>query len=65
LRVARVAGRIAEEIVQHLSTLSGARVRVRLEIEAEMPEGAPENVVRTVSENCHTLKFSFQGLEEE
>lgn len=65
MRVARVAGRIAEEIVQHLSTLSGARVRVRLEIEAEMPEGAPENVVRTVSENCHTLKFSFQGFEEE
>jgi len=65
MRLGRDAGRIAEEIVQHLSTLPGARVRVRLEIEAELPEGAPEGVVRTVSENGRTLKFTSQGFEEE
>jgi hypothetical protein len=27
--------------------------------------GAPENVVRTVTENCRTLRFSSQGFEEE
>jgi len=65
MRLGRDAGRIAEEIVQHLSTLPGARVRVRLEIEAELPDGAPEGVVRTVSENGRTLKFVSQGFEEE
>jgi len=64
-RMGRDAGRIAEEIVQHLTTLQGSRVRVRLEIEAEIPDGAPENVVRTVSENGRTLKFVSQGFEEE
>jgi hypothetical protein len=29
-----------------------------------MPAGAPENVVRTVTENCQTLKFDSQGFEE-
>ena len=65
LRISRDAGRIAEEIVQHLSTLPSATVRVRLEIDAEMPNGAPDNVVRTVSENCRTLKFIARGFEEE
>jgi len=65
MRLGRDAGRIAEEIVQHLSTLPGARIRVRLEIEAELPDGAPEGVVRTVAENGRTLKFLSQGFEEE
>jgi hypothetical protein len=65
LRISRDAGRLAEEIVQHLSTLPSANVRVRLEIDAEMPEGVPDRVVRTVSENCRTLKFISQGFEEQ
>jgi hypothetical protein len=65
LRIGRDAGRIAEEIVQHLSTLASADVRVRLEIDAEVPNGVPDRVVRTVSENCRTLKFISQGFEEE
>lgn len=43
----------------------GAEVRVTLEIEAEIPSGVPENVVRTVTENGRTLKFSSQGFEQE
>ena len=35
-----------------------------VEIEAEIPSGAPDNVVRTVTENCRTLKFENQGFEE-
>jgi hypothetical protein len=37
-----------DEIIQHLTSLNGARVKVTLEIEAEIPDGAPSNVVRTV-----------------
>ena len=65
LRVSRDAGQVAEAIVQHLSGLLGAEVKVRLEIEAEAPEGVPEDVVRTVTENARTLKFTSHGFEGE
>ncbi len=64
-RVGRDAGRIAEEVIAHLDGLVHAKVRVTLEIEAELPDGAPDPVVRTVTENCRTLKFTSQGFEEE
>jgi len=56
-RVGRDAGRIADEVVTHLVGLVGSHVTVSLEIQAEIPTGAPENVVRTVTENSRTLKF--------
>ncbi len=40
-------------------------VKVTLEIQAQIPEGAPENIVRIVTENARTLKFTGQGFEEE
>jgi len=64
-RVGRDASRIADEVIAHLSGLVGAEVRVTLEIEADIPSGAPDNVVRTVTENSRTLKFSNQGFENE
>ena len=63
-RVGRDAGRIAEEVVAHLSGLVGAQVTVTLEIDAEIPEGAPDHVVRTVTENSQTLKFESHEFEE-
>lgn len=62
-RVGRDAGKIAEEVIAHLSGLLGAEVKVTLEIEASVSSGIPENVVRTVTENGRTLKFSNQGFE--
>jgi hypothetical protein len=38
---------------------------VTLEIQAQMPEGAPDNVVRIVTENARTLKFTAQGFERD
>ncbi len=63
-RVGRDASRIADEVLCHLSGLIGANVRVTLEVEAELPDGAPENVVRIVTENSRTLKFNEHGFEE-
>jgi hypothetical protein len=63
LRLGRDAGQVAQEVVQHLSGLVGARVKVTLEIEAEVPAGVPDPVVRTVSENCRTLCFRSHGFE--
>jgi hypothetical protein len=65
-RVGRDASKIADEVITHLSGLVGSSVRVSLEIEAEIPGGAPDNVVRTVTENTRTLKFeSNSGFEKE
>ena len=64
-RAGRDAGRVAEEVVAHLSGLVGANVTVTLEIEATVPDGVPENVVRTVTENSRTLKFTSHGFEKE
>jgi len=49
----------------HLISQPGASVKVSLEIEATLRQGAPENVVRTVTENGRTLKFRSQGFEVE
>ena len=64
-RVGRDASRIADEVISHLSGLMGAKVTVTLEIAAEVPLGAPDHVVRTVTENSRTLKFTSQGFEKE
>lgn len=64
-RVGRDASRIADEVIANLAGLVGAKVTVTLEIEANIPEGASEHVVRTVTENCHTLKFTSHGFESE
>jgi len=56
-RVGRDASRIADEVIAHLTGLVGSKVRVTLEISAELPSGASDHVVRTVTENATSLKF--------
>jgi hypothetical protein len=65
LRLGRDAVRIAEEIVQHLTGLVGSNVEITLEIQAELADGAGDKLVRDVTENCRTLKFTDFGFEED
>jgi hypothetical protein len=64
-RVGRDAGRIADEVIAHLSGLVGSSLKVTLEIEADVSGGVPENVIRTATENSRTLKFSSYSFEQE
>lgn len=64
-RIGRDAGKVAEEIVQHLSTLPGAEVEVTLEIRVSVPGGVGEKVRRDVEENARVLKFTHQRFEKE
>ena len=64
-RVGRDAGRIADEVVAHLVGQMGADVTVTIEIEARLPNGASDQLIRTVTENCRTLRFDSQGFEKE
>jgi len=65
LRLGRDAARIAEEIVQHLTGLVGSKVEITIEIQADLADGAGDKLVRDVTENCRTLKFTDFGFEEE
>ncbi len=65
LRLGRDAARIAEEVIQHLTGLVGAEVEITLEIQAKLPDGASDKLVRDVTENCRTLKFTDHGFEQE
>ena len=64
-RVGRDASRIADEVIAHLAGQVGAEVIVTIEIEAKLPNGASDQLVRTVTENSRTLKFDNQGFETE
>jgi hypothetical protein len=64
-RITRDVGTIAEEIIQHLASLPNSEITVTVEIQARAPGGVPDTVVRTVSENCRTLKFTSQDFEKE
>lgn len=64
-RVGRDAGRIADEVIAHLAGQMGAEVTVTIEIEARLPNGATDQLVRTVTENSRTLKFDSHGFETE
>ncbi len=63
-RVIRDAGNITNEILSHLLKLPQAKVVVSLDIHADLPEGVPESVVRIVTENARTLRFTSQAFEE-
>jgi hypothetical protein len=64
-RVGRDASRIADEVIAHLAGQVGADVTVTLEIAVSLPKGAPDQLVRTVTENSRTLKFTSHGFESE
>ncbi|SSC67554.1 unnamed protein product [Ciceribacter selenitireducens ATCC BAA-1503] len=62
-RPARDIHQIVEAIVEQLTTLPGSQVKLRLEIEAEVPEGLERSKVRTLVENANTLGFIEKSLE--
>jgi predicted AAA+ superfamily ATPase len=64
MRLGRDADRVAEEIVQYLNALMDAKVDVTLEIKVEVQSGVPDNIVRTINENCRELKFRQYSFEE-
>jgi hypothetical protein len=62
-RPARDIHQIVEAIVEQLTTLPGSQVKLRLEIEAEVPGGLERAKVRTLIENANTLGFLEKSVE--
>ena len=56
-RPAKEIHQIIEAIVEQLTTLPNAEVSLKLEIDAEIPEGIDKNKIRVLMENATTLGF--------
>jgi predicted AAA+ superfamily ATPase len=63
-KLGSTAGTISTEVLQHLNKLAGAKVNVTLDIQVNIPDGVPEEVARTIRENCRTLKFENSEFGE-
>lgn len=63
-RINRDVQKYVEEIIQHLTSVDGASVTVSLEVQADSAEGFTQQTVRTISENCRTLRVRDYGFEE-
>jgi hypothetical protein len=63
-RIGRDVQRLVEEVISQLTSVDGAQVEVSLEVNVKSPEGMSLQVVRTVSENCRTLRVREFGFDE-
>lgn len=61
-RPARDMHQIVEAIVEQLTTLQGAEVSLKLEIDAEVDSGLDRSKVRTLMENAATLNFIDKSI---
>lgn len=64
-RIGRDVQTIVSEILNHLSEVEGADVSVTLEVSVKAPKGISQQTIRTVSENCNTMKINNFGFTED
>lgn len=63
-RVVKNVGNLMDEVINHLMQVEGANVEIKLVVDATMPDGTPVTTVRTVTENCRTLRIDDFGFGE-
>lgn len=63
-RVVKNISNLMDEVINHLTSLDGAQVEIKLFVEATLPDGASVTTVRTVTENCRTLHVDQFGFED-
>ncbi len=54
---------VVEAIIEQLTTIPGASVELKLEIDAEVPSGIDKGKSRTLLENASTLGFIDKVLD--
>ena len=62
-RVIRDLQKFLDEVIHHLDDVDGCEVELSLEVSAQAEQGFPPGTVRTVSENCRTLRVENFGFE--
>jgi hypothetical protein len=63
-RVSRDANQVIDEVVRHMAGKYGVTVQVTIEISAEFPDGADDQLRRIINENSRQLSFEQSGFEE-
>ena len=63
-QINREVQKLVEEVISHLISIDNGKVEVSLEVNMIAPDGLPQSIVRTVSENCNTLKFTNFWFED-
>ena len=63
-RIGRDVQKLVEEVIYHLTSVDGADVEVTLEVNVKSLEGMSQQTVRTVTENCRTLRVQNFGFDE-
>lgn len=63
-RIGRDVQRLVEEVISHLISVEGAQVELTLDVNVIAPNGMSTQTVRTVSENCQTLRVQTFGFED-
>jgi hypothetical protein len=63
-RINRDVQRLMEEVISHLTAIDGAQTEISLEVHIAGSKGLSPQAVRTVTENCRTLKVQDFGFEE-
>ena len=63
-RINKDVNNLVQEVISYLSSVEGAEVEITLDVTAKLPNGAPVPIVRTVTENCRTLKVKDFGFSE-
>lgn len=59
------AGDVSREVAAQLAKVVGSKVKIVVEVIAEADGGYTDDVLRSVSENCRTLKFDSFEFEED
>jgi len=63
-RVIRDLQKYLDEVITHLASVDNCEVELSLEVSAQAENGFPQGTVRTVSENCRTLRVENFGFEK-
>jgi uncharacterized protein len=62
-RPSRDIGKIVEAVIEQLTTIPGAKVEIKLEIDADVPDGIDRAKQRTLIENGNTLGFTDNSVK--
>lgn len=63
-RVIRDLQKYLDEVISHISSVDNCEVELTLEVSAQASVGFSQSTVRTVSENCRTLRVENFGFEK-
>ena len=60
----QVMGQIVESVIGQLTTIPGAKVEIKLEIDADLPDGIDRNKQRMITEKGNTLGFKDNNIKQ-